>query len=172
MPPKNFPVAPIPTRSILACWLSTALYLYLSAKLCRSGGDALTLSATVTVPVLSIKMVPSFANNQWMPPRSASVGTNGGCTFQSRLQTQHVVLALLVTVEVIIHQDYGTLSSARGAINYTSSLNATAAVVARNPPGLAYATSVMIPWDNPNERATATTITQNGPNTLPTAAAN
>lgn len=73
-------------------------------KVCPSVGDALTLCATVIVPVRSIKMVPSFAVNPWMLPKNASVGMSGGSISLFLPQPQRVVLALLVTVGVIMHQ--------------------------------------------------------------------
>ena len=197
-------------------------------------GDALTLYATVIVPVQSIKMVPSFAGNPMMPPKSASVGTNGGST--SLFLPQPVVLALLVTAEVIMHQRVTLLymikpysrnllknlaqitapcvcgeqydahmplvsgpsesdanitsrplelaPSAPSAINHASNFNATAAVVARNPPGLAYATTrpsgLFSAFNHPdpariqdpNARSIAAAIPQNSSDTLPTPAAN
>jgi hypothetical protein len=54
--------------------------------------------------------------------------------------------------------------------------NPTSAVVARNPPGLAYTNTpqvnVMSSWNHANARATAHSTARNPPDALPTAAAN
>ena len=72
-------------------------------------------------------------------------------------------------------------ASVPSAVNPASNFNATAAIVARNPPGLAYATtppSGLISTFDPLEATrvpdshAAAAIPRNGPHTLPTSAAN